>query len=94
MSDATRPWFQNVFYSITIVITVCTIVLGAYWNIIQTLNAQQVAMAGFEARLVISEKSLQNRADQDERFASEMRAALTEINKGVNALQVAEAKRR
>jgi hypothetical protein len=92
--DPSKPWLQNVFYSVTMIITVSGIMLGAYWNIIQTLNAEQVAMAGFEARLIIAEKTLQNRADQDERFASEVRAALIEINKGVNALQLTEAKRR
>ena len=79
---------QNILYSITIVVTVCGIMLGAYWNLLQAINAQQVALAGFEARLVIAEKTLQQRQDSEDRFSSEIRAALTAITAGVADLRV------
>lgn len=85
------PWFQNIFYSATLIITICGIILGAYWNILQTINAQQVALAGYEARLTVAEKNLQNRQDSDDRFASEMRAAMQTIQNGVADLRVQEA---
>jgi hypothetical protein len=79
---------QNIFYSITLVVTVCGIMLGAYWNLLQAINAQQVALAGFEARLVIAEKTLQQRQDAEDRFSSEIRSALTTITAGVADLRV------
>jgi hypothetical protein len=84
---------QNVFYTITLLITVVGVILGAYWNILQTINAQQVTMSGIEARLVVAEKQLQNRIDSEDRFAAEMRAALHEIQVGVADLRVSEAQR-
>lgn len=83
---------SGVFYSITLALSVCGVVLGAYWNTLQIVNSQQVALAGIEARLVVAEKALQTRADAEERFASEMRAALSVISSGVVDLRVQLAK--
>jgi len=93
MSEEHKASYQNVFYTITLIITVVGIILGAYWNILQTINAQQVTMSGIEARLVVAEKQIQNRIDTEDRFASEMRAALHEIQVGVADLRVSEAQR-
>jgi uncharacterized membrane protein (DUF106 family) len=92
-APAKIPWLQNAFYTVTLIITVSGIMLGAYWNILQTLNAQQVTLAGYEARLTVAEKNLQNRQDSEDRFASEMRTALQQIQLGVADLRVQEAQR-
>jgi hypothetical protein len=80
-------------HAIALFVTVAGMLLGAYFSLRATGEAQQVALAGFEARLVIVEKSLSARQDADERFAAEMRAALTVIVNGVSDLRVQEAKR-
>jgi hypothetical protein len=48
----------------------------------------QVAMAGFESRLTVAEHAIVERRQEDREFATEMRAALGEIQKGLNNLQV------
>lgn len=89
MSEPNGRWpIQNIFYSITLIVTVCGVMLGAYWNVLQTINAQQVTIAGIEARLVVTEKLLQSRQDAEDRFSGEMRAALASISQGVADLRV------
>jgi len=75
------------------VMGIVTMVMGAYWNILQTINAQQVTLAGYEARLTIAEKSLQARQAAEDSFASEMRSALAQIQIGIADLRVQEAQR-
>jgi hypothetical protein len=54
-----------------------------------TMRAEyQVAMAGFESRLTVAEHAIVERRQEDREFATEMRAALGEIQKGLNNLQM------
>jgi hypothetical protein len=48
----------------------------------------QVAMAGFESRLTVAEHAIVERRQEDREFATEMRAALGEIQKGLNSVQL------
>lgn len=90
----THRWsISNILYSITIIFTVSGSLILAYWNILQSLNAQQVALASYEARLTLIEKIQSTKQETDERFASEIRAALNNINQGLADLRVQEAKR-
>jgi hypothetical protein len=94
MSENARPLsLQNIFYSLTLIVSIIGVMLGAYWNVLQTINAQQVTLAAYEARLTIAEKQLQARVDAEDRFSSEMRAALQAIQNGVADLRVQEAQR-
>src|ERR1700739_3342478 len=44
----------------------------------------QVAMAGFESRLTVAEHAMVERRQDDREFATEMRAAVVDIQKGLN----------
>jgi hypothetical protein len=48
----------------------------------------QVAMAGFESRLTVAEHAIVERRQEDREFATEMRAAVVDIQKGLNNLQL------
>jgi predicted component of type VI protein secretion system len=48
----------------------------------------QVAIAGFESRLTVAEHAIVERRQEDREFAAEMRAAVVEIQKGLNNLQL------
>jgi hypothetical protein len=48
----------------------------------------RVAMAGFESRLTVGEHAMVERRQEDREFAAEMRAAVGEIQKGLNHLQL------
>jgi hypothetical protein len=100
-----RRWtLANSLYLITIVVTISGVVLGAYWNLMQTISsqqvtltaaisAQQVVLAAYEARLSIAEKQIQSRLDAETAFATEMRSAIGQIQVGIADLRVQEAQR-
>lgn len=48
----------------------------------------QIAMAGFESRLTVAEHATVERRQEDREFATEMRAAVVDIQKGLNNLQL------
>ena len=48
----------------------------------------RVAMAGFESRLTVGEHALVERRQEDREFAAEMRAAVVEIQKALNEVQL------
>ena len=79
-------------HAIALFVTVAGMLLGAYFSLRAAEEAQQVALAGFEARLIIAEKTIASRQDADERFAAEMRSAISVIVNGVADLRVQEAK--
>ncbi len=85
---------SETLHGLTLIVTVAALLLGAFWTLRAGQEAQQVMLAGFEARLTIAERALATRADAEERFAAEMRAALTIITNGVADLRVQEAKKR
>ncbi len=84
---------QSALAAVAIVVTLCGLAVGAYWNMQQVQAAQQATIESIKARLDIAEKQLQIRVDSDERFAGEMRAALVQINSGIADLRVLEAQR-
>jgi hypothetical protein len=85
---------SDIIHALTLAVTVGALLLGAFWTLRSAQEAQQVALAGFEARLVIAERTITTRQETDDRFASEMRAALAVITNGVADLRVQEAKRK
>ncbi len=85
---------SEVTHALTLVVTVAALLLGAFWTLRSGQEAQQVMLAGFEARLSIAERAIATRQDADDRFAAEMRSALTVITNGVADLRVQEAKKR
>ncbi len=85
---------SEVTHALTLAVTVAALLLGAFWTLRSGQEAQQVMLAGFEARLSIAERAIATRQDADDRFAAEMRAALTIITNGVADLRVQEAKKR
>src|SRR5205814_1245166 len=48
----------------------------------------RVAMAGFESRLTVGEHAMVERRQEDREFAAEMRAAVVDIQKALNNLQL------
>ena len=48
----------------------------------------QVAMAGFESRLTVAEHAIVERRQEDREFATEMRGAVVDIQKGLTNLQL------
>ena len=48
----------------------------------------QVAMAGFESRLTVAEHAIVERRQEDREFATGMRGAVVDIQKGLNNLQL------
>ena len=48
----------------------------------------QVAMAGFESRLTVAEHAIVDRRQEDREFATEMRGAVVDIQKGLDNLQL------
>ena len=48
----------------------------------------RVAMAGFESRLTVGEHAMVERRQEDREFAAEMRAAVVEIQKALNNVQL------
>ncbi len=82
---------QSTLAAVAIVITLGGICIGAYWNMMQVQAAQQATIESIKARLDISEKQIQLRSEADDRFASEMRTALAQINSGIADLRVLEA---
>lgn len=48
----------------------------------------RVAIVGFESRLTVAEHAIVERRQEDREFATEMRAALVDIQKGLNNLQL------
>jgi len=88
-------WVKSDFiHALTLVVTVGGLLLGAYWTLRQAQEAQMVALAGFEARLVVAERSITARQEAEDRFSAEMRAALAVITNGVADLRVQEAAKR
>lgn len=85
---------SEITHALTLAVTVGALLLGAYWTLRAAQEAQQVALAGFEARLVVAERALTTRQENDDRFAAEMRAALAVITNGVADLRVQEAAKR
>ena len=89
-----RFFKAEVIHALTLMVTIGALLLGAYWSLRAAQEAQGVALAAFEARLVIAERSIVARQDSDDRFAAEMRAALSVITNGVADIRVQEAKAR
>ena len=48
----------------------------------------QIAMAGLASRLTVAEHAIVERRQEDREFATEMRAAVVDIQKGLNNLQL------
>ena len=48
----------------------------------------RVAMAGFESRLTVGEHAMVERRQEDREFAAEMRAAVVDIQKALNNVQL------
>ena len=48
----------------------------------------QIAMAGLASRLTVTEHAIVERRQEDREFATEMRAAVVDIQKGLNNLQL------
>ena len=48
----------------------------------------QIAMAGLASRLTVAEHAIVERRHEDREFATEMRAAVVDIQKGLNNLQL------
>jgi len=88
-------WLKSEFiHAATLVVTVAVLLIGAYWTLRTAQEAQMVALAGFEARLVVAERAIASRQEAEDRFSAEMRAALSVITNGVADLRVQEAARR
>lgn len=88
-------WLKSDFiHAATLVVTISALLIGAYWTLRAAQEAQMVALAGFEARLVIAERTITARQDAEDRFSAEMRAALAVITNGVADLRVQEAGRK
>jgi hypothetical protein len=92
MNDNTWS-LKDLMYVAGVLVVIVGGVFTAYWNVMQVVSSQQQTMASWSARLDMVEKSQRDANDRDDRFAAEMRAAMSQINAGVSDLRVQEAGR-